>query len=67
MSKISANAGATVASMALCLQNAGVGVGASTGNVEVVGETETILGPRIDISTHHNGVTGSVCSSTQDI
>ena len=60
MSKVSANAGATVASMTLCLPTAGVGVGASTGNpTGVVGEASTILGPRIDINTHHNGVTGN--------
>ena len=53
-----------MASMALCLPNAGVGVGASTGNP--VAETESILGPRIDINTHHGGVTGSSCGSSKN-
>ena len=67
LSNISANAGATVASMALCLPNAGVGVGASTGNSGVIGENETILGPRIDINTHHNGLQANSCGSTDNL
>ena len=66
LSKLSANSGATVASMALCLPNSGVGVGASTGNSGVVGETEAILGPRIDINTHHNGLQGNSCASSDN-
>ena len=64
LSKLGANAGATVASMALCLPTAGVG--GSTGNSGVVGETETILGPRIDINTHHNGLQGNNCGSEEN-
>ena len=67
LSNISANAGATVASMALCLPNAGVGVGTSTGNSGVIGENDTILGPRIDINTHHNGLQANSCGSADNL